>query len=134
MSFIKIQNTDLFLANQSQGGDLANNWQIVTDVITDTAVYDLTTTVNPKYRYYLTDITVTNADKNVGTWVEVYSTDGAMSSTLIYKAYAEHSGQGFTHTFKSPVKAKLGEKLVCKCVTNSAEVVVSASGLYIREY
>jgi hypothetical protein len=95
-----------------------------TETISDTDGHEVIAAPIGGRRLHITQVLVTNADSDDGTWVNILS-----GGNVIYTGYAKSAGGGFACTFPVESPLVLGEErsLTVSCET-AAEVRVSASG------
>lgn len=74
-------------------------------------------------RLYVTEITVTNADADTATWVEIRS-----GTTVRRHVYAGTEGGGGTFRYPKPLRLGDNEALTARCLDTGASVRVAASG------
>lgn len=97
---------------------------------TDTPIHTLFAAV-PDYRNVITDLLVTNADTSIGTFVEFRETSA--SGTLLWKGYCRAEGGFNQPSMSNPIVASKGVAIVVKAVTDSADIVVCATGFKFRD-
>lgn len=95
-----------------------------TETISDTDGHEVIAAPIGGRRLHITQVLVTNADSDDGTWVNIRS-----GANVIYTGYAAADGGGFACTFptESPLVLGVESALQVACET-AAEVRVSASG------
>ena len=93
--------------------------------ITDTTSTQIVAAQGAGVRFYCTSITVTNADADTGTLVQI--TDGS-GGAVLWQGYAREDGGGATITFPTPIRTSANTALHAACGTSGATVYVAASG------